>query len=71
MNINHIGVYRTEKGSDPVLISEDHGDVFLTPCHRYGWTREGIPNSPETLMDHGKIVGILYRLSNPYNGIVI
>lgn len=63
--IHQIGVYLTEKGKHFVLVTEDHEMVFLTTCHRYGWTRDGAPNSPDTRRDHGRIVRMLWALAPP------
>lgn len=63
--INSIGVYMTELGKVPVLVTEDHVVVFGTPCHRYAWTRDGEPNTPLTRADHGRIRVKLYDLVEP------
>jgi hypothetical protein len=63
--VNGIGVYLTDLGRVPVLVTADHEVVFLTPCHTYGWTRDGKANSPQTRADHGDIRAKLYDLAEP------
>lgn len=63
--VNGIGVYLTELGSLPVLVTKDHEVVFLTPCNTYGWTRDGKANGPKTRADHGNIWVKLFELKEP------